>query len=90
MLEFVIEAMVDAVLVVDAEGRITLANSGATQLTHYSREELRGKFTECAELVLSAAAIEETLDMVEGLEDVSDTTDLVRVVTANRTAAAPV
>lgn len=42
MLEFVIEAMVDAVLVVDAEGRITLANSGATQLTNYSREELRG------------------------------------------------
>src|SRR5262245_48097334 len=34
--------MVDAVLVVDAEGRITLANSGATQLTNYSREELRG------------------------------------------------
>ncbi|HEY5947472.1 MAG TPA: ATP-binding protein [Kofleriaceae bacterium] len=42
MLEFVIEAMVDAVLVVDAEGRITLANAGATELTHYSREELRG------------------------------------------------
>jgi PAS domain S-box-containing protein len=42
VLEFVIEAMVDAVLVVDAEGRITLANSGATQLTHYSRDELRG------------------------------------------------
>ncbi|HEX5058125.1 MAG TPA: ATP-binding protein [Kofleriaceae bacterium] len=42
MLEFVIEAMVDAVMVIDAEGRITLANSGATQLTNYSREELRG------------------------------------------------
>jgi PAS domain S-box-containing protein len=42
VLEFVIEAMVDAVLVVDAEGRITLANSGATQLTNYSRDELRG------------------------------------------------
>ena len=34
--------MVDAVLVIDAEGGITLANSGATQLTNYSREELRG------------------------------------------------
>src|SRR5262245_54913665 len=34
--------MVDAVLVVDAEGRITLANAGATQLTTYSRDELRG------------------------------------------------
>lgn len=42
MLEFVIEAMVDAVLVIDAEGRITLANSGATLLTGYSRDELRG------------------------------------------------
>ena len=42
MLEFVIEAMVDAVLVVDAEGRITLANSGAAQLTSFTREELRG------------------------------------------------
>jgi PAS domain S-box-containing protein len=42
VLEFVIEAMVDAVLVVDAEGRITLSNSGAAQLTSYSAEEIRG------------------------------------------------
>jgi PAS domain S-box-containing protein len=42
VLEFVIEAMVDAVLVIDAEGRITLANSGATALTSYSIDELRG------------------------------------------------
>ena len=41
VLEFVIEAMVDAVLVVDAEGKITLANSGAAHLTRYSRDELR-------------------------------------------------
>src|SRR5262245_35789726 len=34
--------MVDAVLVVDAEGRITLVNSGAAQLTNYARDELRG------------------------------------------------
>src|SRR5690348_10283839 len=34
--------MVDAVVVVDAEGRITLANSGAITLTGFSREELRG------------------------------------------------
>src|SRR5687768_9303291 len=34
--------MVDAVLVVDAEGKITLANSGAAQLTGFTREELRG------------------------------------------------
>jgi PAS domain S-box-containing protein len=42
VLEFVIEAMVDAVLVVDADGRVTLSNSGAAQLTRYAREELRG------------------------------------------------
>jgi PAS domain S-box-containing protein len=40
VLEFVIEAMVDAVVVVDADGRITLANSGAEQLTSYARDEL--------------------------------------------------
>jgi len=41
VLEFVIEAMVDAVVVIDADGRITLANSGAAALTQFSREELR-------------------------------------------------
>jgi PAS domain S-box-containing protein len=41
VLEFVIEAMVDAVVVIDAEGKITLANAGAAALTNYSREELR-------------------------------------------------
>jgi PAS domain S-box-containing protein len=41
VLEFVIEAMVDAVFVVDAEGRITLANAGAAALTGYTRDELR-------------------------------------------------
>jgi PAS domain S-box-containing protein len=40
--EVVIEAMVDAVVVVDAEGRVTLANSGAIGLTGYSRDELKG------------------------------------------------
>ena len=42
MFKVVIEAMVDAVVVVDAEGRITLANSGAIGLTGYSRDELKG------------------------------------------------
>jgi PAS domain S-box-containing protein len=42
VIELVIEAMVDAVVVVDADGRITLANSGAIALTGFSREELRG------------------------------------------------
>jgi PAS domain S-box-containing protein len=39
--EFVIEAMVDGVLVVDADGTITLANTAATRLTGYSSDELR-------------------------------------------------
>jgi PAS domain S-box-containing protein len=42
VLEFVIEAMVDAVMVVDAEGRITMANSGASRLTGHRSDELRG------------------------------------------------
>ena len=42
MLEFVIEAMVDAVVVIDADGKITLANAGAAQLSGYSRDELKG------------------------------------------------
>jgi PAS domain S-box-containing protein len=42
VIELVIEAMVDAVVVVDAEGRITLANAGATQLTGWTRDELKG------------------------------------------------
>ncbi len=43
MIEFVIEAMVDAVTVVDADGHITLSNSGASRLTGWSADELRGQ-----------------------------------------------
>ncbi|MEO6772795.1 MAG: ATP-binding protein [Kofleriaceae bacterium] len=43
MLEFVIEAMVDAVLGVDPEGRVTLSNSGAANLTGYTSDQLLGK-----------------------------------------------
>ncbi len=42
MIELVIEAMVDAVVVVDADGKITLANSGAEELSGYTRDQLRG------------------------------------------------
>lgn len=41
MFESVLEAMVDAVLVVDVEGRITLANTAAVEITRYALEELR-------------------------------------------------
>ncbi|TMQ18231.1 MAG: PAS domain S-box protein [Deltaproteobacteria bacterium] len=40
--ENVIEAMVDAVLVVDVEGGVTLTNTAAARLTGYTVEELRG------------------------------------------------
>ena len=40
MFENVIEAMVDAVLVIDAQGCVTSANSAASALTGYTREEL--------------------------------------------------
>jgi len=39
--EQVLEAMVDAVLVVDVEGRISLANRAATEISGYSLAELR-------------------------------------------------
>ncbi len=42
MFENVIEAMVDAVLVVDVEGAVTLTNTAAARLTGYAVEELRG------------------------------------------------
>lgn len=41
MIEHVIEAMVDAVLVVDVEGRISRTNTAAAHITGYTPEELR-------------------------------------------------
>lgn len=41
MIEHVIEAMVDAVLVVDAEGRVLLSNTAATKITGFTPEQLR-------------------------------------------------
>ena len=40
VIEHVIEAMVDAVLVVDVEGRITLANTATARLTGYTLEQI--------------------------------------------------
>lgn len=42
MVENVIEAMVDALVVVDVEGRITLVNTAMSRITGYSLAELRG------------------------------------------------
>jgi len=46
----------------------------------FTREELHGKFTECAELVLPPDAMAQTLRMVESLEQESDITALVQVL----------
>lgn len=42
MIENVIEAMVDAVLVVNVDGRITLANTAAARVTGYTPDQIRG------------------------------------------------
>lgn len=42
MIDFVIEAMVDALLVVDVEGRVTMVNSAAARIIGLSVEDLRG------------------------------------------------
>ena len=47
----------------------------------FTREELHGKFTECASLVLPDAAIAETLAMVESIDDVEDVTELSATMT---------
>jgi 2-methylcitrate dehydratase PrpD len=48
----------------------------------FTRAELFEKFSDCASLVLPPSAIEETFSMVETLEDLSDVTELSRVLSA--------
>jgi hypothetical protein len=59
----------------------------------FSREELHGKFTECAELLLPAAAIAEALVTIESIEDLPDIDGLVRAMAGahdrGRVAARP-
>ena len=50
----------------------------------FTREELHEKFTECAESALPPTAITGTLSMLESLTDVSDISDLVRVMSPCR------
>ena len=54
----------------------------------FTRAELFEKFSDCASLVLSPSAIEETFSMVEALEDLSDVTQLSNVLSAATAAAA--
>ena len=51
----------------------------------FTREELHEKFTECAALVLSEAAMAETLHAVESLEKAADITALVNTLATQKT-----
>jgi 2-methylcitrate dehydratase PrpD len=47
----------------------------------FTRDELYEKWSDCASLVLPQAAIDETFELVDGLERVADVTALVRALT---------
>jgi 2-methylcitrate dehydratase PrpD len=55
----------------------------------FTRSELHEKFSECAALVLSEAAIARALESLESLEDASDITDLVRTMTTTKGVESP-
>jgi 2-methylcitrate dehydratase PrpD len=46
----------------------------------FTREELREKFTDCAQLTMNQGAIARVLDLIEGVDRLKDVTELVRVL----------
>ena len=54
----------------------------------FTRDELHEKFAECAGLVLPASGIDETFQMVESLETLSDIRTLVRTLAGSPIGAA--
>ncbi|HEX5049423.1 MAG TPA: MmgE/PrpD family protein [Gammaproteobacteria bacterium] len=54
----------------------------------FTRAELHEKWTDCATLVLPAAAAEQVFGIVDKLEDLADVTELVRALTAPARAPA--
>jgi 2-methylcitrate dehydratase PrpD len=54
----------------------------------FTRAELHEKWTDCASLVLPAAAAEQAFGILEKLEDLGDVTELVRALAAPARAAA--
>ena len=46
----------------------------------FTREELHEKFSDCASLVLSESAVDETFSVMESLENLPDISELVRVL----------
>ncbi len=55
----------------------------------FTHEQLHGKFTDCASLVLRPDAIAETLERLELLEQASDIRDIVGVLTAGALTGQP-
>ena len=55
----------------------------------FTREQLHGKFTDCASLVLRPEAITEMLERLESLEQVRNVRDIVGVLTAGAHAGQP-
>jgi 2-methylcitrate dehydratase PrpD len=55
----------------------------------FTREELHGKFTDCASLVLRPEAISETLDRLESLEHMRNVRELVGTLTSGSLTGQP-
>jgi 2-methylcitrate dehydratase PrpD len=55
----------------------------------FTRQELHGKFTDCASLVLRPEAIREMLDRLESLEQVQNIRELVGALVAGALAGQP-
>jgi hypothetical protein len=53
----------------------------------FTKAELSAKFRECAELVLSNDAIDETLDLLEVVDELPDMRQLVKAMTPKRVGA---
>jgi 2-methylcitrate dehydratase PrpD len=56
----------------------------------FTREELHGKFTDCASLVLQPQAIALTLEQLESLEQVRNVRDVISTVTSGLLEGEPV
>ncbi len=54
----------------------------------FTREELHDKFTECARLVLTDRATQETLRLVESIEELSDIREVINCLTSDSKSAA--
>jgi hypothetical protein len=56
----------------------------------FTRDELHGKFADCASLVLRPEAIDNMLSRLESVEQLRNVRELVSVVTSGRLAGQPI